>query len=468
MRWTHSLRWRLTLLVGVVITLTIGGFAGGVYGLLQRTLLQTVDRQLHERATLMNQAVATDDLTLPDPPMLLLPPPLVELTTPGLYVAIIGPQDQVQRASSDLPAGYVPRDPALLAAARAGTPRLITITVGDDAQLRMLLTAVAPARQPGTVLVVAESLEPLQRMLAQTRTLIVIGGLIGVIAAVGGTILATRRLLAPIREVTQTAHAVATTQHYQRRIPLPHHDDELAQLVTTINTLISTVDATLEQQRQLVADTSHELRSPLTVVLANLSLLRRDLALDERELSVAEATTEAQRMRRLINDLLLLSQPATTQVLEVQPVELSTLMTTIMHSITRQAPAQCVTWSGGPAIWVMGDRERLTQLVRNVVENAIQHTSPATQITVTLSAERTWAIIAVADNGPGVAAEHLVKIWHRFYRVNKARSRGHGGSGLGLTIVNYLVAAHGGTVEVASSVGVGTTFTIRLPSIRNP
>ncbi|HEY1011077.1 MAG TPA: HAMP domain-containing sensor histidine kinase, partial [Herpetosiphonaceae bacterium] len=335
--------------------------------------------------------------------------------------------------------------------------------IGNDTQLRMLMTVVARPGVAPELLVVAESLEPLQRILRQTLVVLVVCGVLGIAAAVGGTILVTRQTFAPILQVTETAHEVAETHDYQRRISVPPQDDEVGQLATTINRLIATVDATLAQQQQLLADTSHELRSPLTAILANLALLQRDLAPEERVLSVTEATAEAQRMRRLITDLLLLSQPATPEVVDRRPVALETILTPLVLSLSRQWPTYALTYVMSPEAWVVGDAERLAQVLRNVLENAIYHTPPGTTIHVQLDQAAADVVVTVADSGPGIAAEHLPKIWHRLYRVDKARSRRHGGTGLGLAIVQYLMAAHGGEVSVDSTVGQGTTVMLRFP-----
>jgi two-component system OmpR family sensor kinase len=461
MRATPTVTYRVTLLIGGLVILTLGSFALGFYVMLQHQLLSTVDQQLADRAALMEDVLGGDaqrQISLQD-----LIPPLVELTTPGLYVVVIDSTDQVQWASADLPAGYLPADATLLADARTGHTHLTTVTVGDAAQLRMLVTPLTAPGQPGTVILVAESLEPLQRLEAKTRTLMIGCGLVALLTTIGGTIVVTRRLVAPIQQVTMLAQEVTQTRQYTRRVPLPARQDELGRLAATINALIETVETTLAQQRQLLADTSHELRSPLTAILANLALLRRDLAPTERDLSVTEAMAEAQRMRRLVTDLLLLSQPVSAHVLDVHTVDLAEILTLIVASVRRQWPTAAITWHPPPACDIRADPERLTQALRNVVENAVHHTSLGTPIQVCLRSDSAWAVVTVADAGPGIAPEHLSAIWQRFYRVDKARSRQYGGTGLGLAIVHYLVTAHGGRVAVESARGAGTTFTIHLP-----
>src|SRR5690606_686312 len=131
--------------------------------------------------------------------------------------------------------------------------------------------------------------------------------------------------------------------------------------------------------------------------------------------------------------------------------------------VRRQAPEHIYQLQVDEPLVVIGDEERLAQLLRNLLENAAKHTPPGTTVTVRLQRSGGSALLTVADSGPGIAAEHLPHIWDRYYRVDKVRSRAAGGTGLGLPIVKYIAEAHGGRVDVASEVGVGTTFTVELP-----
>src|SRR4029453_6703842 len=168
-------------------------------------------------------------------------------------------------------------------------------------------------------------------------------------------------------------------------------------------------------------------------------------------------------MRRLVNDLLLLGQSDTAQVIAYMPVRLDQLVEDTVAMAARQTHDHRMSVQVESPVVVIGDQERLTQLLRNLLENATHHTPPGTTIDVRLRRSNGVAQLAVADTGPGIAKEHIGRIWDRFYRVNKARSRSFGDSGLGLAIVKYIAEAHGGGVGVVSGEGQGTTFTIMLP-----
>jgi signal transduction histidine kinase len=217
---------------------------------------------------------------------------------------------------------------------------------------------------------------------------------------------------------------------------------------------------------EFVSSISHELRSPLTVILANLDLLRRDLTPEEHMLSVEEAMEEARRMRWLVNDLLLLAEKDSTRVVARTPMRLDSLIEETVAAIVRQDETHNVRVAVEGPVMVEGDAERLMQVVRNLVENALMHTPAGTMVEVRLAQAHGCAHITVADNGPGIAPEHLPYLWDRFYRVDKARSRMKDSTGLGLPIVKYVAEAQGGSVSVSSTPGQGTTFIVSLPLAR--
>ncbi len=454
-----SLRLRLTLLVGLLTLGTILLFALTFYIVLEANLLNQIDSQLRERAALVANTLSTTgasgEAAIPAPPL------LAEFDVPGIYVQLVGPDGRALATSSNL-GGVLPTDPTLLAAAQQGQSATSTMAAGGDEQLRLFATPVVVNGNPST-LIVAESLEPLKRTLYQARALLTLCGGIALALALVGAALLTGHALAPIARLTRAAALVSTTGQYDQRVPVSVRRDEVGLLTATINDLIATVDRTIKQQRQFLADTSHELRSPLTVILGNLNLLRRELPPDERNLCVDEATAEAQRMRRLIGDLLMLAQADTAQVITRAPVQLDRLVEMAIAVAVRQAPDYTFRAQIEAPATVLGDQERLTQVLRNLLENASHHTPPGTEVWVRLRRTDSVAQIIVADNGPGVAVEHVPHLFERFYRVDKARERSSGSTGLGLAIVKYLVEAHGGSVSVSSDEGRGTTFTILLP-----
>jgi signal transduction histidine kinase len=462
MRQPMSLQLRLTLLIGLLSGGVALLFALLAEPLLQTQLLGAVDARLRVHAEHLARTLAdakpssAGSARQPTAPLAVFD--LVE----G-YAELIGPDGQIRARSSALPNEGLAVDSELLTAGRDGQTVAATIASSDGAPLRLLVSPIGTDTQPGSVLLVAESLAPQQRMLAEVRWLLLGCGALALVMAIAGTALLTGRVLEPLTRVMREAAAVAAIGNYDERVPVVARKSEVGQFAATINTLIATVERALRQQREFLADTSHELRSPLTVVLANLNLLRRDLDPHERELSVDEATSEAQRMRRLINELLLLAQADAAQAIARAPLRLGELVTDAVAAVQRVAPDHIYQMHIEAPLMVIGDEERLTQLVRNLLENAAKYTPPGTAVDVRLRQSGSVAQLIVADSGPGIAAEHLVHLWDRYYRVDDVRSRESGGTGLGLPIVKFIAEAHGGRADVVSQVGAGTTFTIELP-----
>jgi two-component system, OmpR family, sensor kinase len=233
-------------------------------------------------------------------------------------------------------------------------------------------------------------------------------------------------------------------------------------------------EARMEAQRRLLADTSHELRNPLTVLRANLTMLQREDADPQLRLEAAQdAEEEAARLARLVDDLLLLARGEAGELVERRPVRLDTLVAAVTQEAQEAGTGHLLRLDPPPHVLVLGDAERLRQVLRNVVGNALRHTPAGTTISVALTRRREEVEVTVADSGPGMAGEHLPRVFDRFYRAGDgARTRtgpwgqdgGSGGTGLGLAIVKHLVEAHGGTVELDSAPGRGTRVTIRLPA----
>jgi signal transduction histidine kinase len=211
-----------------------------------------------------------------------------------------------------------------------------------------------------------------------------------------------------------------------------------------------------------VADASHELRGPLTVIRGNVDLLKRNLREEDRSESIRVLETEMTRMTRVVNDLLVLAEVESGQLDREQTVSLKELLLDAHERALLLAGGRQVVIERQEDLWVKGDAHRLDQLIGNLVGNAIKYTPEGGTITLSLYQDGDWARLDVADTGMGIPAEHLPHIFERFYRVDKARSRRSGGSGLGLAIVKGIAEQHGGKVSVTSEPGKGSTFSVWL------
>ena len=379
-------------------------------------------------------------------------------------------------ALEDLPP--LPAD--LAEAARlAGDPFTIPAT-NDSSRWRMSVTLFPD----GTALTVAQNMSDVDSAVTRLMwtELVVSAGVLILLAAAG--VAAVRTSLRPLRQIERTAEAIATGD-LSRRVPEPEPDPgapprtELGRLARALNAMLAQIEsgfaaraASEERMRQFVADASHELRTPLTTIRGFAELYRQVGAGSPEEAArlVRRIEDEAARMGLLVEDLLLLARLDRERPLEREPVELPVIVSDAVHAaraVDPDRPIELDVRSDGVPLVVEGDDARLRQVVGNLLSNGLSHTPPGTPVTVRLRADAGTGVIEVADRGPGLTPEQTERVFERFYRVDSARSRrpAAGGSGLGLAIVAALVAAHRGTVEVASTLGQGATFRIRLPLV---
>lgn len=248
------------------------------------------------------------------------------------------------------------------------------------------------------------------------------------------------------------------------RVYEPSDDDDLAALAGTLNALLERMERNIRRQRQFLADASHELRGPLMVIRGNLDLLQMDLPPEERKACAREASEEVEHMARLISDLLFLAEEDAHDRLQSEPVSFNEIVGEAwQRAVNLDGGAhECVLERNDPAV-VLGDRYRLSQMVWNLVENALRYTDGGGRVALSSRAGENEVALSISDTGIGIPAEHVPRLFERFYRVDRARSRNESSTGLGLPIVKQVAEAHGGQVHVQSELGVGSTFTVVLP-----
>lgn len=341
-----------------------------------------------------------------------------------------------------------------------------------DERQPMLMTVVPIVVKGETELVtVAASLvavKETERRLLLTLLLAVPVAILTALA--GGTFLA-RRAIEPVDQMAATARQI-TAQNLSERINLLQADVELQRLAESFNQMITRLENSFNQIRQFTADASHELRTPLTILKGETQLaLDARLNPDEYQHVLQSRMEELERMTRIVDDLLILSR-ADSQAAELdfQIVDLSDLVIETCEQLRHYAEAghlNLIVENIEP-LEVRGDDLRLRQMFRNVLENAIKYTPESGEVRVLLRPDGDDRCrITVADTGIGIPAADLPRIFDRFYRVDKARSRERGGSGLGLSIVKWVVESHNGTMTIESESGKGTLVTIILPLWRS-
>ncbi|HET6422751.1 MAG TPA: ATP-binding protein [Planctomycetaceae bacterium] len=280
----------------------------------------------------------------------------------------------------------------------------------------------------------------------------------------------TGRAIRPLETMTKTAESISA-QNLAQRINITETDSELGQLAVVLNQTFDRLQAAFERQTRFTADASHELRTPVAVILAQieLSLARPRSEQDYRE-ALATCLRASQRMKSLIENLLVLARlDAGAAELRLEKVALDQLVGEAVELIQPLADQRkiAITCELAP-VTVPADRHRLSQVLTNLLTNAVRYNRDDGSIVVTVSEEAETAVVAIRDTGIGIAPEHLPHIFDRFFRVDPARSRSEGSSGLGLAICQSLVAAHHGTLTTTSTLGEGTTMELRLPRGAKP
>ncbi|MEO8356709.1 MAG: ATP-binding protein [Chloroflexota bacterium] len=286
-----------------------------------------------------------------------------------------------------------------------------------------------------------------------------------VFAALLVSLLLSRRIVAPIRTLTDASLQIAEG-HYDKRVAV-NGSDEIAQLATRFNQMATQLEQVETMRRQLIGDVTHELRTPLTSIKGYMEGLV-DGVLPTTPETFNEIRREADRLARLVDDLQELSRvEARAYSLDVRSVAVSNLVQTTVKRLSPQATAKRIALhSSLPADLppVLADEDRITQVLVNLVANAIQYTPEGGNVTISAARQSDKVLISVKDSGIGIPPEHLPNLFTRFYRVDKSRSRqAGGGSGIGLTIARHLVEAHGGQIWAESrGQGQGSTFVFSL------
>ncbi len=271
--------------------------------------------------------------------------------------------------------------------------------------------------------------------------------------------------LSPLVDITESALRISGTDDLSQRLPQRGVEtDEVGRLVTAFNDTLGRLEQLFTSQQRFLADVSHELRTPLTVIKGNVDLMRRMKQVDEESLDSIE--DEADRLTRLVGDLLLEAQAESGKLpLHFAPVEMDTLLLEVFKEMRILARERVqLKLPEIDQIVINGDRDRLKQVLINLVANAIKYTPQGGEVYLSLGKVGDNARLIVRDTGLGIPAEDLPHIFERFYRAEKSRSRSKvGGFGLGLSIAYWIVNHHGGQIEVDSAEGKGTTFCIYLP-----
>jgi signal transduction histidine kinase len=452
-RWRSRLGVRMRSALAAAAVVAVASALTGVgLGIGARLIMtDTVEQAINDRAGQIAADVANGDA-----------PERVEALPSGresTLVQVIDPTGRVLAASAPL-AGVGAISPLRPLRGRTGREHRRLSTDGhDDVYAIVAIGVDSPAGR--RIVLVARSLDEVDDGTAAAAAALLLGLPVLTLVVGVATFLFVGRSLRPVEAMRRQADTI-TGRNLDLRLPVPHGDDEVTALASTMNTMLDRIETATAAQRRFVADASHELRSPLATIHAGLDLLTGAKLGEEIQAQVQRMHRESDRMRRLIDDLLLLARVDEAAVrLRHDDVDLDDIVYAERDRITAQRPDLLITARVIP-VRVSGDPHYLHRAVRNLVDNAARHA--ATTVTVGLSGNADTAEITVIDDGPGIPAEERHRVFDRFVRLDEDRSRRAGGTGLGLPIARDIVTRHGGTIRLDDVPGGGTVARITLPA----
>jgi two-component system OmpR family sensor kinase len=462
-----SLRTRVMAAAALLVAITSLVTAVLSTTLLRSYLLSRSDAQLQDFAKVASRIVQRQQLQ-PDAHSR-------PQTLPAQFlVEVIGANGKIQVPGG--PLGSAKALPLSEAQLRdTGTPFTATSAGTAGGSWRVLVERLSG----GGHLVIAYSLGDLNSTVTRLEVADALAGAVAVILLAGIGLPLMRASLAPLARIEAEAEAIAGGD-LSRRIDHPARNTEVGRLAEALDVMLASIETAYlaradgegralrsqERMRRFVADASHELRTPLTSVrgLAEYGLQQGDAATREELLRLmSQITGEADRMSRLVADLLLLARFDTGRPLERRPTDLASLAAEAVQRARVIDPGRPITIEAADPVIIDGDEERLQQVIDNLIGNALRHTPSGSPVAVTVTGSASHADLTVTDHGPGMTEEQASRVFERFYRTDDARTRERGGAGLGLAIAASLAAAHGGEITVDTAPGQGAAFHLRLP-----
>ncbi len=455
-----SIRERLFLIYTFVLVGTFLLFGIVVYYLPRVTLRTEIDRRLlgtAEQILEESHAITSEDAV-----EVVISQELSIFEKANTFYVVTDPQGEVIYSRSDNLAGY--EGPLDVAGFGEEEPVYHTVTIGDQ-ELRVLTYPLYTESGYRNRLAAYLQLATVVDDYNAFERLLIISLLVGaasVTASLFVLTLVTPGLFRPLEDIAVVARQITRADDLSRRVPDTGRKDEIGDLTMALNQTLERLENLFRTQQRFLADVSHELRTPLTTIRGNVDLMRRMDMVDPDFLNDIQA--ELERMTRLVNDLLMLARADVGSVrIMREPVEIDSVVIDVYRQVATVEQPVTIKLNEVDQAYVLGDRDRLKQLLLNLVDNAIKYTPEGGEVRMGLSKSEDRVHIYVSDTGIGISEEDLPHIFDRFFRVDKARSRAMGGTGLGLSIARSVVEAHGGDIHVTSKFGEGTTFYVSLP-----
>jgi two-component system OmpR family sensor kinase len=462
-----GLRAQLALSIAVVTTLAVGASFLALYTGTSARLRAQIDAQLRTQAAEWRHFVAATRLSTPGalersaqrfiagqtyhPASLIIVVEVAGGRTVTNDAEVLGREQELERDE--------PTRTGLL-----GSPAgLTTTSVAEAGDMRVLSQAIDHDHRRLGTFRVADPLTPVkQAQSSLLRTFAVVGTLALVLAITAGIGLAAV-IAAPLRRIARVAGAVDAGDLSLRAGPLAV-GGELRALSEAFDHMLDRLERAFRRQRDFVSDASHELRTPLAVLRAQVELLDRETDAAARHDGTATLLRRLDEIDRLVSDMLTLASAEAGELIEPGPIDLGEFFEDLRRDLPLfgERDFRLVPVEGT----LVADRDRLTQVLRNLVRNAVSHTESEGRVTVSARGYGDRFELSVSDTGAGIPSDQLEHIFERFHRLDTGRSRDRGGSGLGLAIARAIIEAHGGSIHAESEPGEGATFRIVLPGYR--
>jgi heavy metal sensor kinase len=459
-----SVRTRLTLWYVAVLALSLVAFALLVYYSAAAIFYQRQDESLRSTAQTVASAYA-EEFEEKQSTTIAGEVVLAELVFPNRFVQVTDNHGRLIASTRNLSAAIVAIPETALSEARKQSFSVITVN-----DLRIAIVPLATDRELGFA-TVAEPLSVIEEGLRRLRREFFAGvPVVLLLASLGGYFLA-RKSLRPIASMNRQTQSISAG-NLSSRLDVTNPRDELGGFATTINDLLTRLENSFNQQQRFIADASHELRTPLAVLRGETEVaLNRTRTVSEYQESLSLIKEEAERLSRIVEDLFTLArQPIEAPAALIkEPLSLNEAVRDCVRAaqvLAIRKGVQLNSEDDSSALVLNGDEELLKRMILNLLDNAVKYTLRGGEVSLRLARQNGHAEIVVRDTGIGIPPADQVHVFDRFYRVDKARSRALGGAGLGLSIVHWIVDAHGGKIAVQSTLGKGSTFIVKLPLLR--
>ncbi len=456
----RSVRLRLTLWYVLLLAVILAGFSAGVYVVLRHNLYDNLDDSIRNRANTFLDVIQYEE----GQPTLAGSVSSDDPNAGESFVRVFNVSGHMTFDNSAA-AGDLPIDSRAVDRALRGQTSTRTAVVGNET-MRVRMFPIEHGDGIGGVLEVGQSQDDVSDTLQALLLILAVAYPVTLaVASLGGVFLAGRAL-SPIDSLTRLARRISA-EDLGERLNLRLPDDEVGRLARTFDEMIARLDEAFHRQRQFTADASHELRTPLTAIKgqAEVALSKPRDAAAYREV-LQTVNEEVDRLIRMVGSLLTLARADAGQIpISSEPVNLGDLIAAAVEQVRPMAERRELTLgvAPGPAVTLHADEDLLLQLVLNLLDNAVKYTPPGGTVTAGWGLDGDRAELWVRDSGIGIAQEDSERVFDRFYRVDKARSRTEGGAGLGLSICRWIAEAHGGSISVRSERQRGTVFTVTLP-----